>query len=327
VLLFAFAANVASVAGAEYKLKDGTAVSGEPVSFTDKGVILKDDTGKFGSRIDWNRFSQEALREFAKNPRILKIIENLLDSPPAGEADPKEESIATPEKPKKPALVLREYPKPERPSTTLGFSSGFSTPIGIVFLLILYAANIYAGQEVAIFRRRPKGLVCGVAAAVPVIGPLLFLSLPPAAEKQPEPVITEAAPAEAAPAHGAAAAHGAHGAPVAEAAPAEAAAPEPPPPPPAPKLPSYKRGEFTINRRFVETKLSSFFKAMPSEEEKKLVVAMKTARGEFVGRRITKITPTDLTLAIGDENAYYDQLVPFNDILEIEIRLKEEAQA
>ena len=97
--------------------------------------------------------------------------------------------------------------------------------------------------------------------------------------------------------------------------------------PPAPKLPSYKRGEFTINRRFVETKLSSFFKAMPSEEEKKLVVAMKTARGEFVGRRITKITPTDLTLAIGDENAYYDQLVPFNDILEIEIRLKEEAQA
>ena len=51
----------------------------------------------------------------------------------------------------------------------------------------------------------------------------------------------------------------------------------------------------------------------------------KTRHG--VSKGATKITPTDLTLAIGDENAYYDQLVPFNDILEIEIRLKEEAQA
>ena len=106
----------------------------------------------------------------------------------------------------------------------------------------------------------------------------------------------------------------------AEAEAAEAAAP---PPPPAAKLPSYKRGEFTINRRFIETKLSSFLKVVPSEAEKGLVCVMKTARGEFVGRRITKITPADITLAIGDENAYYDQLITYNDILEIEIRHKE----
>ena len=154
------------------------------------------------------------------------------------------------------------------------------------------------------------------------------------AQTPPAPPPAAAAPARKA--HGAPKAHGAktapaHGAPDDAAAHAEAPAegeaaaeePPPPPPPPAVKLPSYKRGEFTINRRFIETKLSSFLKVVPSEAEKGLVVVMKTARGEFIGRRITKITPADITLAIGDENAYYDQLITYNDILEIEVRQKD----
>lgn len=321
--------------GFDFTLKDGTVVKGEPLGPTEKGVIIKSENGTLGTRIEWNKFTQESLKEFARNPRVAKFIEGLLEAPASGEGD-KEEAVTTPDKPKKALPVVREYPKPER-TVQFGFSSGFSTGIGIMMLLILYGANIYAGHEIAIFRRRPRALVCGVAAAVPVVGPLLFLCLPTIPEKPiNQMIVEEAAPAAPAPtAHGApkkgfgksAAAAPAAAAEHAEAPAAGEAAPEgaapPPPPPPAVKLPTYKRGEFTINRRFIETKLSSFLKVVPSEAEKGLVCAMKTARGEFVGRRITKITPADITLAIGDENAYYDQLITYNDILEIEIRHKE----
>lgn len=330
-----------TLSGAEFTMKDGTVVKGEPVAPNDKGVIIKSESGTLGTRIDWSKFTQEALKEFAKNPRVAKVIENLLDSPSGGEGD-KEDNVAIPDKPKKAVPVVRDYPKPDRNAPQFGFMSGFSTAVGVVMLLILYGANIYAGHEIAIFRRRPKALVCGIAAGVPVVGPLLFLCLPTIPEAPINQMIVEAPPAApAAPepkAHGAPkkgglslrsaaaapAAPAAHGA-EAEAAPEGEAAPEaeaPPPPPAAPavKLPTYKRGEFTINRRFVETKLSSFLKVVPSEAEKGLVCVMKTARGEFIGRRITKITPADITLAIGDENAYYDQLITYNDILEIEVR-------
>lgn len=335
IALALLATGTGTLRGAEFTLKDGSVLKGEPVGQDTKGVIIKSETGTFSTRIDWAKFTQEALKEFAKNPRIAKIIENLLDSPPGGEGD-KEENVAIPERSKKAVPVAREYPKPDRNAPQFGFMSGFSTGIGIVMLLILYGANIYAGHEIAIFRRRPKALVCGISAGVPVVGPLLFLCLPTIPEKPINQMTVAAAvpDAPAAPepkAHGApkkglglksaaaapaASAEHAEAAPEGE-APAEADAP---PPPPAVKLPTYKRGEFTINRRFVETKLSSFLKVVPSEAEKGLVVAMKTARGEFVGRRITKITPADITLAIGDENAYYDQLITYNDILEIEVR-------
>ena len=325
--------------GFDFTLKDGTVHKGEPaLGANEKGIIIRSESGTYGTRIEWNRFTQDSLKEFAKNPRIAKFIETLLDAPPAGEGD-KEETVTISDKAKKALPVVREYPKPDRNAPQFGFMSGFSTGIGIVMLLILYAGNIYAGHEIAIFRRRPRPLVCGVAAALPVVGPLLFLCLPSIPEKPINQMIVEEAP-PAAPtptAHGAPkkglgksppAAHGttaqAAAAEQAEApAEAEAAEAAAPPPPPAAKLPSYKRGEFTINRRFIETKLSSFLKVVPSEAEKGLVCVMKTARGEFVGRRITKITPADITLAIGDENAYYDQLITYNDILEIEIRHKE----
>lgn len=343
IALALFATGSGTLHGAEFTLKDGTVVKGEPVAPNDKGVIIKSESGTLGTRIDWSKFTQEALKEFAKNPRVAKVIENLLDSPTGGEGD-KEENVVIPDKPKKAVPVARDYPKPDRNAPQFGFMSGFSTAIGVIMLLILYGANIYAGHEIAIFRRRPKALVCGIAAGLPVVGPLLFLCLPTIPDK-PINQMTVAAAAPAAPAapepkaHGApkkglgfksaaaapaASAEHAEAAAEGEAAPeAEAEAPPPPPAAPAVKLPSYKRGEFTINRRFVETKLSSFLKVVPSEAEKGLVVAMKTARGEFVGRRITKITPADITLAIGDENAYYDQLITYNDILEIEVRHKD----
>src|SRR5439155_11465175 len=59
-----------------------------------------------------------------------------------------------------------------------GVGAMFASPLSVALFFILYLANIYAGYEVSIFRNQPPGLVCGVAAVAPVIGPIIFLSLP-----------------------------------------------------------------------------------------------------------------------------------------------------
>jgi len=68
------------------------------------------------------------------------------------------------------------------PESSLSFSAIFS-PAGVFFLLVVMGFSIYAGNEIARFRNRPKALVCAVSAICPVIGPAVFLLLPdPAAQ-------------------------------------------------------------------------------------------------------------------------------------------------
>ena len=61
--------------------------------------------------------------------------------------------------------------------------------------MLIYAANIFAGYEIAVVRSRPILLVMGVAVVLPVLGPIIFLALPvrsePSRAAAPRP---EAAP-------------------------------------------------------------------------------------------------------------------------------------
>ena len=68
-------------------------------------------------------------------------------------------------------------PRLERVAKHSLFGAFFGSGLGVLILLLLYAANVYAAYEIAIFRARPVPLVCGVAAVLPVAGPLLFLAL------------------------------------------------------------------------------------------------------------------------------------------------------
>jgi hypothetical protein len=106
------------------------------------------------------------------------------------------------------------------------------------------------------------------------------------------------------------------GAPAAQAAPAAPAAALP-----APIV--FVRGEFLFNRRFFETKFAGFFRVVPTEAEKDLVLLVKSGRGEFVGRRITRATQTDLYLQIFNDTATADEMIPFVEILEVQIRHKD----
>ena len=88
------------------------------------------------------------------------------------------------------------------------------------------------------------------------------------------------------------------------------------PPPAAAKLPEpivFKRGEYLFNRRFFETKFAGFFRVVPSEAEKDLVLLITAARGQFAGRRISRITPNELYLQVVTNNASADEMIPWGN--------------
>ena len=198
----------------------------------------------------------------------------------------------------------------------------FSSGLGLFILLILYAANIYAGYEIAIFRAQQIPLVCGVSAVLPIIGPIIFLCIKPRMpvveptwEAPPEGEVPSEGAADAAlnPMQGdpAAAPGGLH----------LAARPEPEAAATAPAT-IYQRGQFTFNRRFFETKFAGFFPVIRAEADKDMVLVVKAARGEYVAERISRIAANEFHLQIRKGNVTEEVMVPFQEIKEIQLKHK-----
>jgi hypothetical protein len=193
----------------------------------------------------------------------------------------------------------------------------FSSPLSIVLFLLLYAGNIYAAFEIAIFRNYHPGLVCGIAAVAPILGPAIFLCLPTQLQKSHDELAAESMAEHAPEEHQLSYTHpGGHGA---EAEAAEAAAQAAA----QPKVTVYQRGQTTFNRRFFETKFAGFLRMVPGDAEKDKVIYIKSARGEHTGSRLTRIQPNELFLQVQKGDATADVIIPFNEIVEIQIRPKE----
>ncbi len=298
----------AGVVAGEYKLTNGDIIRGEPASFNDEGFVVRLDIGGFSPRINWSRVTQESLVALAKNPEAAKYADPFIEVPL--EVRVKER--------KKKDIVLQPVPRVEQPEKASFFGS-FTSPIGLVLLIAMFVGNIYAGYSVAHYRNRPVGVVCAVSAILPVAGPLLFLSMPTLEthyeESVAEPVEAAAPTPAAAPKKGtrevgqpsggglslSAAGHGDA---------AKGAEPA-----------IYKRGDFTFNRRFFETKFPGFFRVVPSEAEKDLVLAIKMVKGEHIAKRISRISMTEMHVQLlhgGNEVG-----VPFAEIAEVRVRNKD----
>jgi hypothetical protein len=304
---FALMTGGISVApAASFPLSDGTTLSGEPISFTKDGVVVKTADGAFAPRVGWTNFTQEALKELAKEPKAKVFAEPYLE-------------LDESETEKKPSLVIK--PKPhdrlERPDPKAGTGALFSSAIGVLLFLLLYAGNIYAAFEIAIFRNYHPGLVCGMAAIMPFLGPVVFLCLPTRLQKSHDEIAAEQMAGHAAEDVQLAYTHpGGHGASEGEAAAAEAEAAQP-------KVTVYQRGQTTFNRRFFETKFSGFLRVVPGDAEKDKEIYIKSSRGEHVGTRLTRIQPNELFLQVQKGDATADVIIPFNEIFEIQVRPKE----
>jgi hypothetical protein len=79
----------------------------------------------------------------------------------------------------------------------------------------------------------------------------------------------------------------------------------------------FQRGQFTFNRRFFETKFPGFFGVVRRDAERDMVLVIKSARGEFIGQRISRIAANDLHLQVQKGAASEEIMIPFQDIQEI----------
>jgi hypothetical protein len=312
----AFAAGFAQAE--TYQLKDGQILTGEFVSGDEHGVLLKLGENKYSERIPWGKFSQNDLKDIAqKNPKVAQLIDPFIE-------------LTQDEKIQRSTIVIKESSRLQRPAAGSLLGSLLSSGIGLFIVFVLYLANLYAAFEISRYRARPAGLVCGVSAVAPVVGPIIFLSLPmqlkrAEVKEREEDVLPEAPPEEYADDQNAtpsAVAGGLHIArPETGSTQAQhgtgAAAPALPP------TVVYERGQFTFNRRFFETKFPGFFGVAPRDAEKDMLVVIKSARGEFVGQRISRITATELHFQVNKGGASEEVAIPFLDVKQVQLKHKD----
>ncbi len=309
VLMLLVSGLVARPARADnFKLTTGRELTGEvlPSSANDAGVQVKVGEGDY-ERIPWASFSQEDLKKLAQNKKLVPFVEPFIE-------------VSQEERMKKTEVPIKQPLRLERPAVHSLLGALGSSGLGLLILVLLYAANVYAAYEIAIFRAQPVALVCGVSAVLPLLGPIVFLSLP-----------TRVKPAEATWAPGSAA-----GAPTAEAYnPMQAVGAEHPSAlklaegeaaqagPALPATTTYQRGQFTFNRRFFETKFPNFFGVIRRDADRDLVLVVKSSRGEYIGQRITRIAANDMHLQVQRGHASEEVTIPFVEVQEVRLKHKD----
>jgi hypothetical protein len=291
---------------AAYKLTDGRTVTGDIVETgsDDATALINAGEGRY-ERVPWGQFSQDDLKIFVEkykaNKKIYEAVEPFIEVTAEDRAARTEVKIEP-----APEIVQRmQNERLEARGSTI--ASLFKSSVGWFLVVLIIAANVYAGVEIAIFRARPKVLVAALA-AIPGLGFLsniIFLSMPTYIEGQSEEDLAAAQAERLAPTPtieipGAAEAAAQQHAAVAQAE-AQGARPE-----------VFSRGKFTFNKRFFETKFSGFFGMVRNDENKAKVLIVKSTKGEFVVERITRITPGDLyiqaTGVIGETVLHFGEI-------------------
>lgn len=298
VLLVLWVVQAVALA-AEFKLTNGDVIKGEPANVNADGIVIRQEIGGFSDRIGWTRLSQETLKMLLSNPQAKAYAEPFIEVP----LEEKQK-----EKEKQKEIILKEVPRPERPAVKSVFAS-LMTPAGFMVLGILWFANLYAAFHIAQFRGRPVPLVVGLAVILPVIAPIIFLSLPSTDAAAPPPVDAPVASNEVVSAE----------AKVAGMQSSLGLAAHQKAGPKAAEVQVFKRTEVTMDRRFFETKFAGFFRMVPENPD--MVLAVRTAKQEYVARRISRISSNEVHLQLLRGNTEVG--VPFGEISEVQVRHKD----
>lgn len=305
-VLLALCVSLAATARSEtLHTLDGQSLTGDVVSMDEKGIVLRQADGKYSDHIPWGKLSQDNLKELQSNPKAAPFVEPFIE-------------LTAEDKAKRTEIEIKPVPRLERPASHSLIGGLFGSAIGLFIVLVLYAANIYAGYEISIFRAQPAGLVCGVAAVLPVIGPIIFLAMP---TKVKTKEADWAPPPEESADAGVAAAVAAEEAPLAEGA--GAGGPTPAPVAALPPAKTFQRGQFTFNRRFFETQVPGFFAIVRPESDKDTLLSIKSTRGNFIAQRIVRISANEVHLQVQKDNASQEVSVPFIEIQEVQLRHKD----
>lgn len=297
---------LSQVSADDFKLTNSELIKGRVAGPNEDGLVIALDIGGYSPRIPWAKFSQETLKNLTKDPRTRAFAEPFIEIPLEVKA-----KRAAQERQKN-KFTLRYEPKIARPEGPNSIFAGISSPLGLGILGLLYLANLVAAWEIARFKDRSAGLVCGLSALLPIAGPLVILAMPTATPKtsDTETSALDAAAAASAPTTPAAASGGG-GLTMSKPKSSATAVLQPA---------KYARGEFTFNRRFFETKFPGFFRVVLGDAEKEFVLVFKTDRDEHVVRRIPRITANDIYILLVKGN---EVGLSFDEIREVQLRPKQ----
>lgn len=304
-----------------FQLTDGSTLAGDIISANENGLRVRQPDGTYSETVPWTKFSQDDLKKLAKDPKMEPFVTPNIE-------------VTEEQRIQRTEVQVTQPARLKRPPPGSFFGSMLSSTVGLFVIVILYGAGIYAAYEVALFRRRPKGLVCGLA-AVPALGflsPIIFLWLPPerlSVEEeeayQAETTVTEApsfivpgtpaATPETAAAGGASTPTESGGLKLHHDAPAAAA--------PLPPTQVFQRGAFMFNRRFFETKFPGFFGVVRRDADKDMLLVIKSARGEYFAERISRISANELHVQLRKGQATEEVTIPFTEIQEIKLKHKD----
>ncbi len=297
-------AGVVAIAihGEEIRLTNGDILKGLPASYGEEGLIVKLDIGVFSPRVHWIKVSQESLKELAKNPKIAPFADPFIEIPM--------DYSAMKKKPKE--IQIKPVPKVERIVEKRSFLASMTTTAGLAMLGFLFIGNLFAAYEIAVYRGRSVALVCGVSVLLPVVGPILFLATP-AAHTVTASSVDEGLAGAHEPVNPMAAT-GAKSSGLSVAALDKAGGGG------DTSTKVYKKGDTTFNRRWFEVTLSGYFRVVPSEAEKNMVLVIRAGRNEYVAKRITRISMTDIHFQLINAG---EVPVPFDEIYEVQVRHKD----
>jgi hypothetical protein len=272
-------------------LTDGASFSGDVLKFDGNGLMLRLADDSY-TNLTWDRISQDSLKQLSQNPKIAQFAESFIE--PTEPAHPAQEAITL-----KPVNRLE---RPAHPSLILGF---ITSPVGLFILLVLYATNLVAAFEISLFKMRTPGEVMGLSAVLPLIGPIIFLSMPEKAT-----AVEESVPAEAVTAPSGSAQNPQEEIPIVEVTrKIEEKKPEPQ---------IFARGKFTFNKRFVETKFAGFI-GEAKGDALTFTMEVKSAKELLKVERIMQVTASEVIL----ETAQRGQVTMLlTDIQEIKLNPK-----
>ena len=274
-------------------LTDGSSVTGDIVKFDDYSVMIHTSSDSY-TNVPWGQFSQDSLKQLASNPKAAPLAQPFIL--PTADTRPPQPGIAIHPVPDK-----IEFPA--NPSVLAGI---VTSPLGIVILLLIYGANLYAAFEIAIYKSRAPAQVMGLSAILPVIGPVIFL-IKPVEEPKPleEDVVNEPFPEG-------------------EKTPEEIQIVEvswkSDDKPKEKKLEPqvYARGKYTFNKRFLETKFASYMGDGKSGDAVKYTMELKTFKDQFHVERIMQVAVAEVIL----ETRRGQVTVALGDIQEIKLNPK-----
>ena len=73
---------LAAVGANTYPLTDGTSVTGDVISYNDNGIVFRLNVDQYSQRVPWTKFTQEALKLLANNPKVRPLAEPFIETPP-----------------------------------------------------------------------------------------------------------------------------------------------------------------------------------------------------------------------------------------------------